>query len=142
MKRMSLALVVAVLSSCSGGEQWSERAARDRIMLVRHEPQTLGHRRLVYQSASHPDLAHFVSQRGEPDFIAETASDDRRYLILYYLDQRQAFACRTWSGRGTHIEFAGPYGMTAKEAELLQGLKDGSVSTIEPGSNPGELIAR
>lgn len=142
MKRMWLGLLAAVLGSCAGGEQWSERAARDRIMLVRPEPETLGYRRLETQSASHPDLAQFVSQRGNPDFIAETASDDRRYLILYYLDRRQAFACRTWTGGGPKIEFAGPYGMTPKEAELLQGLKDGSVATIEPGTHPGELIAR
>lgn len=142
MKHAVPAMILMLLASCAGGERWSERAARDRIMLVRNQPQTLGHKRLVYQSASHPDLAQFVRQRGEPDFIAETASDDRRYLILYYLDRRQAFACRTWADRSQRIEFAGPYGMTPKEAELLEQLKEGSVSTIEPGRGPGELLVR
>lgn len=105
---------------------WSERAAKDRIMLVRQSPETLGHRRLVYQSAAHPGLGDFLRGKGLPDFIAETSSDDRQYLILYYLDSRRAFACRTRRSPGTAIEFAGPYPMTDRETRLLRQLQENS----------------
>jgi hypothetical protein len=105
---------------------WSERAAKDRIMLVRESPETLGHRRLVYQSAAHPGLGDFLRGKGLPDFIAETSSDDRQYLILYYLDSRRAFACRTRRSPGTAIEFAGPYPMTERETRLLRQLQENS----------------
>jgi hypothetical protein len=99
---------------------WTERAAQDRIMLVRQAPETLGHRRLVYQSAAHPDLGTFLGSRGLPDFIAETSSDDRQYLILYYLDSKRAFACRTRRSAGAAIDFAGPYPMTERETKTLR----------------------
>ncbi|MCW1883813.1 hypothetical protein OKA04_03675 [Luteolibacter flavescens] len=102
---------------------WTEKAAQDRIMLVRNAPETLGHRRLVYQSAAHPDLGVFLESRGMPDFIAETSSDDRQYLILYYLDTRRAFACRTHRATGSTIDFAGPYQMTERETKVLRNLK-------------------
>ena len=95
-------------------------------MLVRETPETLGHRRLVYQSAAHPDLGNFLEGKGLPDFIAETSSDDRQYLILYYLDSRRAFACRTRRSPGTVIDFAGPYPMTERETKLLRELQDNS----------------
>jgi len=105
---------------------WSERAAKDRIMLVREVPETLGHRRLVYQTAAHPDLGNFLKGKGLPDFIAETSTDDRQYLILYYLDSRRAFACRTRRSPGTVIDFAGPYPMTERETKLLRQLQENS----------------
>ena len=95
-------------------------------MLVRDAPETLGHRRLVYQSAAHPDLGTFLAKRGMPDFIAETSSDGRQYLILYYLDSRRAFAARTRRRVGTDIEFAGPYSMTEGETKLLRQMKSES----------------
>ncbi len=105
---------------------WTERAAQDRIMLVRDTPETLGHRRLVYQSAAHPNLDVFLKERGLPDFIAETSSDDRQYLILYYLDSKNAFACRTRRGPGEAIDFAGPYTMTERETKVLRELQANS----------------
>ena len=93
---------------------------------MRNAPETLGHRRLVYQSAAHPDLGVFLKSKGLPDFIAETSSDDRQYLILYYLDSRRAFACRTRRSPGTVIDFAGPYPMTDRETKLLRELQDNS----------------
>ncbi len=122
------ALAALVLSSCVPVTQgwnagWTERAAQDRIMLVRNSPETLGHRRLVYQSAAHPDLGTFLDSRGMPDFIAETSSDDRQYLILYYLDSRRAFACRTYRSAGSTIDFAGPYQMTERETKVLRDLQ-------------------
>lgn len=129
---MRIALFLTVLlASCAPVRRgwdagWSERAAKDRIMLVRESPETLGHRRLVYQSAAHPDLGNFLKGKGMPDFIAETSSDDRQYLILYYLDTRRAFACRTRRSPGTLIDFAGPYPMTDRETRLLRQLKENS----------------
>jgi len=105
---------------------WEEHAAQDRIMLVRDVPETLGHRRLVYQSTAHPDLSNFLEGKGFPDFIAETSSDDRQYLILYYLDSRKAFACRTRRLPHTAIDFAGPYPMTKRETEVLRELQSNS----------------
>lgn len=127
------ALAALALSSCVPGTQgwnagWTERAAQDRIMLVRDAPETLGHRRLVYQSAAHPDLGIFLESRGLPDFIAETSSDDRQYLILYYLDSKRAFACRTHRTSGTTIDFAGPYHMTERETKVLRDLQKESGS--------------
>ena len=129
---MRLFLLAAVLlGSCAPVRRgwdagWSERAAKDRIMLVRDSPETLGHRRLVYQSAAHPDLGVFLNSKGMPDFIAETSSDDRQYLILYYLDSGRAFAARTRRSPGTVIDFAGPYPMTERETKLLRELQENS----------------
>jgi len=128
----SLLLVFPLLLSACGPvgrgweAGWTERAAQDRIMLVRNAPETLGHRRLVYQSTAHPNLDVFLKEKGLPDFIAETSSEDRQYLILYYLDTKNAFACRTRRGTGTDIDFAGPYSMTDRETKVLRELQEGS----------------
>lgn len=124
-------LLTVLLAACGPVRRgwdagWSERAAKDRIMLVRDVPETLGHRRLVYQSAAHPDLGNFLRGKGLPDFIAETSTDDRQYLILYYLDSRRAFACRTRRSPGTVIDFAGPYPITDRETKLLRQLQENS----------------
>lgn len=125
------ALLFLLLAACAPARRgwdagWSERAAKDRIMLVRQSPETLGHRRLVYQSAAHPDLGNFLENKGLPDFIAETSSGDRQYLILYYLDTRHAFRGSTRRSPGTQIEFAGPYPMTERETKLLRDLQRSS----------------
>ncbi|MGB6221159.1 hypothetical protein [Haloferula sp.] len=140
MKFLPLVLIPLLLASCTDGRHWTERAAQDRIMLVRNEPETLGHKRIVYQAAAHPDFAKFLNKSGEPDFIAETSSDSRQYMILYYLDSKNAFACRSWRGSLQRMEFAGPYPMTKKETELLQQLKAGSVHTAESGIASGRLL--
>jgi hypothetical protein len=73
----SLLLVFPLLLSACGPvgrgweAGWTERAAQDRIMLVRNAPETLGHRRLVYQSTAHPNLDVFLKEKGLPDFIEE-----------------------------------------------------------------------
>ena len=95
-------------------------------MLVREAPPTLGARRVAYQSANHSDFAQFIRRNGLPDFVAETSSGDRRYMILYYVEKRQAFACRTWNGYRNEINFAGPYPINNKEAQLLNELRDKS----------------
>lgn len=126
-----LSLVFILLAACAPVRRdwnagWSEHAAQDRIMLVRNDPETLGYRRLVYQSSDHPDLGVFLGKKGFPDFIAETSSDDRQYLILYYLESRRAYACRTRRGKGVATDFAGPYPMTERETSLLKNLKKNS----------------
>jgi hypothetical protein len=108
---------------------WTERAANDQIMLVADHPPTLGCQRLQYQSQVYPDLATFLAARGWPDFLAETTSGQRRYLVLYFLDRRQAFAARTRHPDDRSMEFAGPYPVTRREYELLDRLRRHRPST-------------
>ena len=121
-----LGVVVSGLlaSSCAQVEEsWRSAVAKDQMMLVRSEPPSFGYQRLTTKSQTYPDLGVFVSQRGLPDFLAETGNQDRLYLILYYLKKRQAFACRTRSGNTRAVEFAGPYPITDKEFRLLDGFR-------------------
>lgn len=116
-------------SSCSpSGDSWiidrmSAAAANDQIMLVRNDPPSFGYQRLASQARLYPDMGFFISQRGLPDFLAETGSGERHYFILYYLKDRQAYACRTRSSRGNAVEFAGPYPITDREFSLLNGFR-------------------
>ncbi len=98
-------------------------AAKDQIMLVRSEPPSFGFQRLATQSRVFPDMELFVSQHGLPNFLAEMGNKDRRYFILYYLKDREAFACRTRSGNGKAVEIAGPYPITVREFHLLDGFR-------------------
>lgn len=138
MKFLVLLLCSLALVSCVG-PGWSERAANDRIMLVRESPPTLGYHRLVQQSKSHPDLAAFINKRGRPDFVAETHSDDRHYMILYFLEAKSAYAARTWRGQSV-IEFAGPYPITKQETKLLGDLKRDSIQETQSGIASGRLL--
>ena len=141
MIRLFSALALSLLlASCAERMHWSERAAQDRIMLVREEPPTLGFRRLAFQSGSHPDLSKFLSNKGRPDFIAETSTDDRQYLILYYLGPEKAYACRSWRGQPNTIEFAGPYPITSKEADVLRELKRTSADSADTGIAAGRVL--
>ncbi len=99
-------------------------AANDHIMLVRQNPATFGFRRLAALSLRHPDLTAFTSLHGIPDFLAETNKGGNRYLILYYLGARKAFACRTDSAGSAQVEFSGPYPVTDNEFHTLSGLRD------------------
>ncbi|MCX8497167.1 MAG: hypothetical protein ORN51_13385 [Akkermansiaceae bacterium] len=100
-------------------------AAKDQMMLVREDPPSFGMQRLVTQAHAYPDLATFVSEKGLPDFLAETGDQQRDYLILYYLQNRKAFACRTNLGHEKKLEFAGPYPISAGEFQLLDGFQRG-----------------
>lgn len=141
MKPIAAALAAALLLPCCGNRMHSsERAAQDRIMLVRELPPTLGHRRLGHQSVAHPDLGRFLETKGRPDFIAETSADDRQYLVLYYLDRHQAYACRSWRGQPNAIEFAGPYEITDREVELLTELKQNATRIPDSGIAAGRLL--
>ena len=101
-------------------------------MLVRQTPGTLGYRRLMAKSAEIADLKTFIEQTGLPDFLAEANSSDRQYLIFYYLEKHQAFACRTKNRQTGEVEFAGPYPMTAGELRLLNTAK-GQANLRPPG---------
>ena len=92
-------------------------------MLVRRDPPSFGYYRLSSQAQTYPDIGVFVASRGVPDFLAETGNSDRHYFILYYLKNREAYACRTRSGSTTGVEFAGPYPITAREFKLLDGFR-------------------
>jgi hypothetical protein len=102
---------------------WTESQANDQIMLVRQEPRTLGFQRLESQSGVYPDLGVFLRVHGMPDFLAESTTSNRHFLILYYLDNRCAFACRAKDPSTRIIEFSGPYPITEREFQLLEGLK-------------------
>ncbi len=110
-----------MLSKFIGGS--GDAAANDQIMLVRREPPSFGYRRLVRQERQYPDLDYFVSTNGLPDFLAETVNSERHYLILYYLEKRKAFACRSKSAHGHEVEFAGPYPVTEREFKVLDAFR-------------------
>lgn len=134
MRVLGVTVTGVLASSCAqDGDRWMTVAAKDQMMLVRAEPPSFGFQRLTLQSSNYPDLAVFVSQRGIPDFLAETGNQDRRYIILYYLQKRQAFACRTRSGNNRAVEFAGPYPVTDKEFRVLDGFRR------DPGKRPEGL---
>jgi len=102
---------------------WTEAAAHDQIMLVRKDPPSLGQRRLLSQSGVYPDLGVFLQRQGMPDFLAETTTHDRHFLILYYLESKRAYACRAKAASTRQIEFTGPYPITQREYKLLHGFK-------------------
>lgn len=97
-------------------------------MFVRQQPRTFGHQRLTALSQVYPDLGLFLHQEGYPDFLAETNKSGNRYLILYYLAQRKAFACRSGAGNSRQIEFSGPYPVTDSEFKTLDTIRGKSES--------------
>jgi hypothetical protein len=132
------AVACAMFSSCGVVESplipgSSAAAAKDQIMLVRREPPSFGYRRLSTQATVHPDLRVFIGQRGLPDFLAETGNSERHYFILYYLKNRQAFACRTRAGDKQAVEFAGPYPITDREFKVLTTFRDSAVQPPRKG---------
>lgn len=120
MLRLVSAIVIGgLLSACAPFGGSTDAEAKDQIMLVRMEPPSFGFKRLANQSRRYPDLGSFVALRGLPDFLAETSNENLHYLILYYLKDREAFACRSGQGRSPSLEFAGPYPITDREFNLL-----------------------
>ncbi len=102
---------------------WTQARASNRIMIVREQPRSLGHQRLVNQAGVYPDLNAFLHLRGLPDFLAESSASKRRFLILYYLDDHTAIAARTKGPGSRSIEFAGPYPITDREYRHLSNLR-------------------
>ncbi len=124
-----LAAACLLVTGCgSVSDAWMERrdasTASNQMMLVRENPGTLGYRRLMAKAAEAEDLKIFIDQTGVPDFLAEAKSSERQYLIFYYLDRRQAFACRTKGKRSAQLEFSGPYTMTSGEIRLLKAARN------------------
>lgn len=125
---LGTALVLVLLNSCQPVSDawmtgWTERAAHDQIMLVREQPPSLGQRRLQSQSVVYPDLGVFLRARGMPDFLAETTTHNRHFLILYYLEAKHAYSCHAEAASSRQIEFTGPYPITRREVRLLQAFK-------------------
>lgn len=106
------------------------RVAHDQMMYVRQSPPTFGYHRLLTGMKKYPDLAAFVSQRGTPDFLAETGDRSQRFMILYYLSSRQAYACRTMWNRSDAVEFAGPYPITDREYKTLDGIRQRATEPV------------
>jgi hypothetical protein len=58
------------------------------------------------------------------DCIAETTNGDRHYMIVYQIDQRRAYSCRTDPFQSSRpMEVSGPYPVTDNEYNTLRGLK-------------------
>jgi hypothetical protein len=126
--RSIVGLLTLGLASCGSlSDAWmtgrTATAADNRIMLVRAQPPSFGQQRLDYQAGLYPDLGIFLTKFGAPDFLAEMTSKERHYLILYYLETRQAFACRTKEPGKREVEFAGPYPISPHELQLLEGFR-------------------
>ena len=105
--------------------------ANDHIMYVRADPETFGHKRLAALAGAYPDLGIFLQQKGYPDFVAETNKSGNRYLILYFLEDREAFASRSGAGSSRLVEFSGPYPVTNSEYATLEELRKKASSTGE-----------
>lgn len=125
---VGLALACSLIPACSTYEESglpgsAASMARNQMMLVRETPPTFGHYRLTLLERSYPDLTFFVGKHGKPDFLAETSSGGRSYYILYYLDRRNAYACRSRVGQKASLEFAGPYPITHKEYKILSEMR-------------------
>lgn len=98
-------------------------SARDQIMLVRKDPPSFGYKRLETQIGIYPELGSFVYKHGIPNFLAETGTGESKYFILYYLREREAFACRTLVDDSRAIECAGPYPITDREFRMLDAFR-------------------
>lgn len=132
MVRMFPLLFSVALGMAAAGCGTASRGGGNQMMLVRQSPGTLGYQKLMAKSAQSGDLKLFFEQKGLPDFVAEANSSDRQYLILYYLDKHQAFACRAKSKRPGDVEFAGPYPITAGEWKLLTNVKKQADQAVAP----------
>ncbi len=129
--RCILMVLLVSLSSClppqSQAGNYLQRTAglaKDHIMLIRQEPATFGLARMNALAAYYPDLETFLELKGQPNFLAETAKGENSYILLYYLDSRQTFACRASGMPAKTIEFSGPYPITDGEAKTLRNLRD------------------
>jgi hypothetical protein len=130
---MLLMTACGLCSSCSTFEDSglpgsASSMAHNQIMWVDRESQSFGYYRLQSQRRAFPDLEVFLGQKGQPDFLAETSDERRRYFILYYLGPREAFACRTAGTRRDAVEFSGPYPISEREWVMLTKLKTGRSS--------------
>ncbi len=103
---------------------WTQHDADNSIMLVIDQPPTLGYKRLQSHCAIHPEFSQLLEELGQPDCLAESTQEDQHYMILYYLNQRHAFSCRTNAKRSSAVmQFSGPYPVSDKEFRTLTQFK-------------------
>jgi len=130
------------VSSCRSLEnseylQRTAGAAHDHIMFVREAPPTFGFERLRALSEYYPDLSVFIQRKSLPRYYAETMNGGESYFILYYPEQRKAFACRSLAGSSRRVEFSGPYPITKNELATLRELEAGIDKDLKDGGyNP------
>lgn len=133
----ALLIFASTLMSCAPyraawNSGWTEKEANDSIMLVIENPATLGWKRLQYHSTLHPEFREFIAKQGTPDCIAETTQSHRHYMILYYLERRQAYSFRNDTRRVSKpIEVAGPYPVSDKEYSLLSDFQKKAYQSLE-----------
>ncbi len=128
IRRLILTAAVGLLGGCATFEESglpgsASSMARNQMMQVSREPASFGYYRLTSLGRIYPDLDAFVRTRGLPDFLAETTNRGSSYYILYYLADREAFACRNRPGQRKSLEFAGPYPITPREVRTLEDLR-------------------
>lgn len=121
---LGTALVAASLASCTSFvPEGQSRSANNRIMLVRQEPATLGYQRTAFLRSYYPAFGDFINRQGFPDFIAETESDKRHFIVLYYPEHQSAYSCRGVQFSRRDVEFTGPIKITRGEVAVLKRLK-------------------
>lgn len=129
-----------MMASCapmmSDGQAWS---ANNRIMLVRREPATLGYQRATFLRTYYPSFGRFLQQQGQPDFIAETHSDRRHFIVLYYPERHIAYACRSVNVTNRDVEVTGPHPITRSEVAVLQRLKREARDMPSPAGRRAEM---
>lgn len=128
IRPLFLMTAVVLSGACSTFEESglpgsASSMARNQMMHVSREPQSFGYYRLTSLGKIYPDLDAFVRTRGMPDFLAETTNRGSSYFILYYLADREAFACRNRPSQRKSLEFAGPYPITPSEVRTLESLR-------------------
>lgn len=128
IRRLFMAPAVILAGSCATFEESglpgsASSMARNQMMHVSRDAGSFGYYRLTSLGKVYPDLDAFVRTRGLPDFLAETTNRGTGYYILYYLKDREAFACRNRPGQRASLEFAGPYPITPGEVRTLEGLR-------------------
>lgn len=118
----------ALLSGCGTTkgtfmETLTDSQASKRILKVRAQPESLGHKRLAYHSQAYPGIGKFLQLRGEPDFIIEDHGFSSRQIVIFYLKQNQAFLFETKSSlSGTKVHAHGPEPIGKKTRAVLEAI--------------------
>ncbi len=125
---LALLLTLLLVQCAPYGAAWNtgrtDALAENHLMLVIEQPESLGYKRLRYATELHPELSDFLAQIGKPDCIAETTNGDRHYMIVYQIDQRRAYSCRTDPFHSSDpMQVSGPYPITPNEYKTLRDLK-------------------
>ena len=124
-----LVLVTAALTGCATTkgtfmENMTDSQASKRILKVRAEPESLGHKRLAYHSMAYPGIGKFLQLRGEPDFIIEDHGLASRQIVIFYLKQNQAFLFETKNGlSGAKVQANGPEPIGKKTRAVLEAIE-------------------